>query len=88
MTARTVLITGGRSGIGAAAARLLLADGYRVAVTGRARKSWTRSSTRRAASIRITSQLIELPGRGLGWGAPKSRAGRRTVTVPRCGDRQ
>ena len=35
MTARTVLITGGSSGIGAAAAHLLLANGHRVAVTGR-----------------------------------------------------
>ena len=35
MTARTVLINGGSSGIGAAAAHLLLANGHRVAVTGR-----------------------------------------------------
>ncbi|WP_444960295.1 SDR family oxidoreductase [Nocardiopsis sp. M1B1] len=33
--ARTVLITGGTSGIGAATARLLLVRGHRVAVTGR-----------------------------------------------------
>ena len=32
--------------------------------------------------IYITSQLIDLPGQGLIRGAPKSRAGRRTVTVP------
>jgi integrase len=32
----------------------------------------------------FTSQLIELPGEGLTRGAPKSRAGRRTVTVPQA----
>jgi integrase len=36
------------------------------------------------SSIRIMSQLIELPGQGLVRGAPKSRAGRRTVTVPQA----
>ncbi|MFI6215312.1 SDR family oxidoreductase [Nocardia brasiliensis] len=35
VTAKTVLITGGTSGIGAATARLLLARGHRIAVTGR-----------------------------------------------------
>jgi integrase len=34
--------------------------------------------------IHVTSQLIELPGEGLTRGAPKSRAGRRTVTVPQA----
>lgn len=34
--------------------------------------------------IHITSQLIELPGQGLVRGAPKSRAGRRTVTIPQA----
>ncbi|WP_433341996.1 SDR family oxidoreductase [Streptomyces sp. CA-253872] len=35
VSAKTVLITGGTSGIGAATARLLLGRGHRVAVTGR-----------------------------------------------------
>jgi integrase len=34
--------------------------------------------------LHITSQLIELSGQGLVRGAPKSRAGRRTVTVPQA----
>jgi integrase len=84
MTARTVLITGGSSGIGAAAAACCWPTGTGLQLPDGARENWTRSSTRRAASIRITSQLIELPGRGLVWGAPKSRAGRRTVTVPQA----
>ncbi|MGH3767160.1 MAG: SDR family oxidoreductase [Pseudonocardiaceae bacterium] len=37
MNARTVLITGGSSGIGAETARRLLVDGYQIAVTGRSK---------------------------------------------------
>ncbi|GII82127.1 oxidoreductase [Sphaerisporangium siamense] len=52
------LITGGSSGIGAAAARLLLDRGHRVAVTGRDRDRLTRF----AAGLGDPPGLLTLPG--------------------------
>jgi len=49
-------------------------------ITGLRRRDVEKDGSR----IYITSQLIDLPGQGLIRGAPKSRAGRRTVTVPQA----
>ncbi|MBP2475724.1 integrase [Crossiella equi] len=35
-----------------------------------------------ASSVRVAGAFVELPGRGLVYGQPKSRAGLRTVSVP------
>ncbi|MEU5690734.1 hypothetical protein [Actinosynnema sp. NPDC020468] len=35
-----------------------------------------------ASSVRVSGAFVELPGRGLVHGPPKSRAGLRTVTIP------
>ena len=35
-----------------------------------------------ASSVRVAGAFVELPGRGLVYGPPKSRAGLRTVAIP------
>jgi hypothetical protein len=35
-----------------------------------------------ASSVRVAGAFVELPGRGLVYGPPKSRAGLRRVSVP------
>jgi integrase len=35
-----------------------------------------------ASSVRVVGAFVELPGRGLTYGPPKSRAGRRLVAIP------
>lgn len=56
--ARVALITGGSSGIGAAAARQLLEQGYQVAVTGRSRERLDDF----AAALGKPDSLLTLPG--------------------------
>lgn len=59
------LITGGGSGIGAATARLLLAQGYRVTVTGRGKQRLDEF----AASVGNPAELMTLPGDASDWDA-------------------
>jgi NADP-dependent 3-hydroxy acid dehydrogenase YdfG len=58
-TARVALITGGSSGIGAATARRLLAEGHRVAVTGRGEERLRRFAEETDAK---PGTLLTLPG--------------------------
>jgi NAD(P)-dependent dehydrogenase (short-subunit alcohol dehydrogenase family) len=53
-TNKTALITGGNSGIGLAAARLFLAEGARVAITGRNQK------TLRAAAAELGESVLTI----------------------------
>ena len=55
---RVALITGGSTGIGAATAKRLLADGYRVAVTARREERLNRL----AADLGKPAELLLLPG--------------------------
>jgi NAD(P)-dependent dehydrogenase (short-subunit alcohol dehydrogenase family) len=50
LTNKTAFITGGNSGIGLAAARLFVAEGAHVAITGRNQKAGVRAMTRNLAS--------------------------------------
>jgi NADP-dependent 3-hydroxy acid dehydrogenase YdfG len=53
LTGKTVLVTGGGSGIGLAAARLFLTEGARVAITGRSEDKLRRAAAELSAGERL-----------------------------------
>lgn len=82
------LITGGGSGIGAATARQLLAQGHRVTVTGRGKERLDEF----AASVGNPAELMTAPGDAADWDAVSgavsstvARFGRLDVAVANAG---
>jgi len=72
------LITGGGSGVGAATAKRLLAQGHRVAVTGRGKERLADF----AASVGNPAELLTLPGDAADWDAVSAAV---ATTVDRFG---
>lgn len=81
-TQRVALVTGGGSGIGAAVAQRLAADGYRVVVAGRRAAELARTAS--AAPQQISTAVVDVANRGAveGWIASVlSELGRIDVLV-------
>src|SRR5215472_1119712 len=64
LTGKVVLVTGGGSGIGLAAARLLLDEGARVAITGRNEDKLHRAAVALNAGERLIHQAADVADMG------------------------
>src|SRR5579871_6134797 len=64
LTGKTVLITGGGSGIGLAAASMFLAEGARVAITGRQEEKLLRAADVLAGGERLIYQAADVSDQG------------------------
>jgi NAD(P)-dependent dehydrogenase (short-subunit alcohol dehydrogenase family) len=64
---KTVLVTGGSSGIGLATAKRIAAEGGRVAITGTSQNHRNEASAELPGEVLIIATMLPMSARRVGW---------------------